>query len=361
MTTYLQEQSFYEDLYDLHTIEECIDWFNKLKNGMEKHRAEFVPEPPHHTDFDHEVLKACSYTVNTLKITRYRHRKQSVAEWMEKDRKRQEVFDSAIPDDPQCDKCQNLMEVIDKYMQEPLNKEPKVYFMYQCYKCKFKKIIYADGSPWDFVPPVCPKCKGKLEDKYSRKGDVLKTTTSCVSCSYKSVEVIDFKKNNAEREKEAKRRKYLLDTYRSEFCLDDVEGPKAVSNLDGIIRIVDEWKAQEKKEKDPVFQKSKQLKQIKLNQLKEILKNAIEKDGYSDLQFKQPDMGKYVTIEFTVTESNNDRSEYHSTHTLSKLIKTALKATNWRLMSEGIHYRIGILSGRLKAYETEEDLISLVK
>jgi hypothetical protein len=30
-------------------------------------------------------------------------------------------------------------------------------------------------------------------------------------------------------------------------------------------------------------------------------------------------------------------------------------------MSDGIYYRLGILSGRLKAYEREEDLVGLVK
>jgi hypothetical protein len=38
-----------------------------------------------------------------------------------------------------------------------------------------------------------------------------------------------------------------------------------------------------------------------------------------------------------------------------------LAGTNWRLMSEGVTDRLGYLQGRLKAYETEEDLLELVK
>ncbi len=30
-------------------------------------------------------------------------------------------------------------------------------------------------------------------------------------------------------------------------------------------------------------------------------------------------------------------------------------------MSEGINYRLGYLSGRLKGYETEEDLMKIIK
>ena len=48
-----------------------------------------------------------------------------------------------------------------------------------------------------------------------------------------------------------------------------------------------------------------------------------------------------------------------SEDTLKKLIKEALADTNWRLMSDGIHYRLGYLSGNLKAYEQEEDLFEL--
>jgi hypothetical protein len=49
-----------------------------------------------------------------------------------------------------------------------------------------------------------------------------------------------------------------------------------------------------------------------------------------------------------------------SKRTLKKLVDAALKDTNWRLMSDGISYRLGYLSGRLRAYEREEDLKDLV-
>jgi len=44
---------------------------------------------------------------------------------------------------------------------------------------------------------------------------------------------------------------------------------------------------------------------------------------------------------------------------LQKLIKSTLEKTNWRLMSEGVYYKLGILSGRLRGYENDEDLLNL--
>lgn len=31
---YLKGDQYYIDLYDLHTIEECLDWYKSLKKGM---------------------------------------------------------------------------------------------------------------------------------------------------------------------------------------------------------------------------------------------------------------------------------------------------------------------------------------
>lgn len=46
---------------------------------------------------------------------------------------------------------------------------------------------------------------------------------------------------------------------------------------------------------------------------------------------------------------------------LQKIMKSSLKDANWRLMSDGVSYRLGILTSRLRAYEKEEDLLKLVR
>jgi len=357
----LQNYSFYEEQYDIHTIEECLGWFNSMKAGMEKHRSEFVPEPPHHTDFDYEVLKVCSYSTNVLIAERYRHKKETIAEWMDKDRIKQELYDSATPEDPSCNKCGSLMQVIERNLHDYLDKPAKVSFMYECLTCKSKIIRYSDGSPWDYKRPTCPKCGGTLRDKCTGNKDLLKITTTCTICDYKNADVTDFKKSREKRQKDEKRRQWLLKEYREQFCLNDTNGPEAVRSIDDILRIMREWKERDKKEADPVFQKAKKLKTLKFNQLKELVFKAIEHEGYSDLQFQVPEMGRNVIIPFTLADTKEDRHEYDSRKILRKLINNALEKTNWRLMSEGISYRLGILSGRLKAYESEEELMNLVK
>jgi hypothetical protein len=128
-----------------------------------------------------------------------------------------------------------------------------------------------------------------------------------------------------------------------------------------ISRLVDEMKENEKKDKDPQIQKARQLKKLTVIQLGKLIEDTIEKEGYKDLKFGKPEMGQYVIIDFSVNEAKEDRKDYDSQNTLKKLIKTALEDTSWRLMSDGIQYRLGILTGRLKAYEREEDLVGLVQ
>jgi len=68
-----------------------------------------------------------------------------------------------------------------------------------------------------------------------------------------------------------------------------------------------------------------------------------------------------VNIGAVVIQNVNLKKRHNSRNNLRKLIKKTLEKTNWRLMSEGINYRLGYLNGRLKGYENEEDLMRIVK
>lgn len=65
-------------------------------------------------------------------------------------------------------------------------------------------------------------------------------------------------------------------------------------------------------------------------------------------------------VPFTVHDIRQGREDRASCHDLQKLVKETLEDTNWRLMSKGVSYRLGMLEGRFKAYEKEEDLVKLV-
>ncbi len=87
----------------------------------------------------------------------------------------------------------------------------------------------------------------------------------------------------------------------------------------------------------------------------------IEKEDYINLEFSKPELEKSIIINFTTQDNKTGRREYDSRIQLQRILKKVLAKTNWRLMSEGVNCRLGILSGRLRGYENEEDLLKLVK
>lgn len=65
-------------------------------------------------------------------------------------------------------------------------------------------------------------------------------------------------------------------------------------------------------------------------------------------------------VEFSV-QDESDRDSNESVRLLTKEIKTCIFYTNWRLMSDGLIDRLGFITGRIKGYETTEDILQLGK
>lgn len=360
---YAKDRSYYEDQYDLHTIEECLDWYWSIRKKFEANRKHKDFKNYSDKKFNQEVHKVCSYTVNVIKAERFRKRKDRIQEWMGWGQKTQDIFDnSQEPSDIVCSQCSSPVKLISKDLMNAYDDDAYVLFMFECVKCKKRRAVYEDGREWHSEPPKCPKCQGDLiSDIKHRKKDILVFTYSCKKCGYKREDLEVFEKSRKETEAKEARDKKLLKEYREEFCYSEEDGLSAIQSLDGIKAFMDEIKATKKKEADPIYKKAMKLKKLKLNQLKDLLEKVIKDKGYGDLQFDKPEMGVNVVVGFTITDTDDSREERDSIYTLQRLIKTALLGTNWRLMSDGISYRLGILTGRLKAYETEEDLMKLVK
>jgi DNA-directed RNA polymerase subunit RPC12/RpoP len=204
MFQYLKERQYYIDLYDLHTIEECLDWYWRLRKGMEQHRNELQKSDPDH-DFDTEVHKGCSYVVNALKGERYRHKNERIDEWMAKDKKLQDLQDNTLPpENIRCEDCHSKTKLIETTLHESFaDNTARVSFMFECLKCQKRAVYYEDGSKWEYEREKCKDCHVVLESKAEsdKKNDTLTMTTFCPNCTYKVVHVTDFKRNDEERKR----------------------------------------------------------------------------------------------------------------------------------------------------------------
>lgn len=92
----------------------------------------------------------------------------------------------------------------------------------------------------------------------------------------------------------------------------------------------------------------------KIAELTPILQSRLEKAGYVEFSLDKPEVGKIVYIGFSCLDSKSDRRDYESRKTLQTTVRKAFSDTNWRLASDGIAYRLGYLTGRLRAYENED-------
>lgn len=358
---YLQNKQYYIDSYDIHTIEECLKYYWAIKDGFEKKRLSKEFKKYTKEEFNNQVHKAASYTVNAVKGERYRHKAETISKWTESDRQMQEKYDNTIPSVVHCTECFSETTIFSKTLHDAYGKNARMLFMYECTKCKKRQALFEDGTKWNYQPPMCPKCNTPLKSKSTYKNEVDTTVNTCPKCKYTQKEIYDFKKSRIEREQKEARDKKLLIDYRNDFCYSDKDGQEAVQSLDNLVRAVDDWKEREKKVADPVYQKAMKLKKLTIIEVEKLITKAAEKEKYVKLMLDKLEIGKQVIVGFTIQDEDPKRREYDSKNILQKLIKKALEKTNWRLTSEGVNYRLGYLTGRLKGLENEDDLIDIYK
>lgn len=362
MYRYLKEYHYYVDHYDLQTIEDCLDYYNGIKGRLKKERPTEELKKLSDKEFYREISKTASYVVNIMKAKRYERKKEVIHEWIERDRKIQERYDNAIPPEGVlCKRCFSPTKDFSKDLHNPYGENSKILFLFECPKCKKRQALYDDGMEWKLEKQNCPKCNQPLDEKSTYTKDILTTVHSCPNCSYKNKETYDFKKSEKENKKREAREKKLLTEYREDFCVNDEVGENMLHAYELLSKLYDEYKEKERRKKDPIIQQIQKLKKLTVIQLKKLIGGSLKKESYTDLKFGKLEIGKYVIVDFSVLETMDDRKEYNSQQILRKLIKRLLEDTNWRLMSDGIDYRLGILTGRLKAYEREEDLIEILK
>jgi len=114
-------------------------------------------------------------------------------------------------------------------------------------------------------------------------------------------------------------------------------------------------KFKERDDNKELYDAVAKIKKLTVFELEKLLAPILEKQGYVRLKFGEPNMDRNFQLPFTVQESKPDRKDRASTYDLSRLIKKSLTDTNWRLMTDDISCRMGILTGRLRAYEKEKD------
>lgn len=350
---YLKPELYYSDLYDRFTVEECRHWEKKgvsedwatIKDKTKKSKINKIKK-------EFTVNVVIPTALYFLKGDRYVKKSETIRGWMEKDRAKDELLNSAnSPEGIQCLTCGSAVNPTFKDLHDwgPDGKN-RVLFMYDCPNgCLPRRAFFDNGEEYRPKSHLCPKCKSKLKSITQKGKNKLIVVDSCTKCSYKDEIDLSSKKEKIDKN-------FVKD--RERFCLTAEQGGEYIDfkmRQENLARVLEKWRGKEKTQK--VLAK---IKKIPVAGLKQFLIPPLEKQGYIKLDFSKPQIDRDIIIQFTVQDNKADRIEYDSHHALQKLIKQTLSDTNWRLMSDGINYRLGILSGRLRGYENEEDLLKLI-
>lgn len=349
---YLKPYQHYADLYDRLTVEDC----RRLEEGAK-------PFPNKKLKTKAQVEKAGAIRMadmllmKTLTGERYAQKKSTIDKWMSHDEKKDRIYAAAqAPGNITCLTCGRLMFVESKHMWGTADNEDKVLFFYDCpLKHVPRRAFYHDGEEWKADPHPCPKCATELERKTvkeSTKGVVF--IDHCSGCGYTHKDKLSL---TTKKEK--------IDPHfardRARFCLSDKDGEEYIDfkyKMKGAIELMEQ--IQKREDNKDELEKVAKLKKLKIVEVEQLLVPILEKESYIKLQFQSPEMKRDIILPFTVHDAK-DRSERVSEADLKKVLKESLEETNWRLMSDGVNYRLGMLSGRLRAFEREDDLLELVK
>lgn len=359
---YLKDEQYYIDRYDLLTIKECLEVIGMFRDIYKDSLSGDEFKGMSQEDKYSDTTKIMYWFLWFTQAQQYKNKKEAIRKWMESDQIKQEKYDSTLePRNVHCPACKTTMNPTGtKYLEDYTDQPMRVMFLFRCIKCKKQEYVYGNGEVRVFKPDLCSKCSKEIEVTHSKSknGKVITWTRKCRACGHTETEVDDFEKSHQEYLQKEQDEKELLEKYRTAFCLTEEEGEKYLFELEAMEyarQISDEEK---QKYDNSAYQQVSKLKKLTVIELEKLLTEVLEKANYTKLSFTTPEIGQFIFIPFTLQDADTSRRGNISTETLEKLLKSTLENTNWRLIDR-VNYRLGFLSGRLKGYEREEDLLKL--
>jgi len=363
---YLKSREHYEELYDQGTVERCRSGERVVNDSFREVAKKAGPKALEERKPGWYLLYSQTYfgLVETPAAARAVRREQTINEWMERnEQKERRLANAHLAKTPYCRVCGKDMELINRdYMHRESNASAErddILLMFECVPCNKRVAYWEDGTEWEGHKTYCEKCKGEMKSTHKKHMGVITMIYTCPKCGHSYDYVLDLNKDDPVT-KEPADPFYELDRKRFIFDSDMMfKYEQKGQHLQRLLKL--EATIADQAVYTDIYEAIKDIKKLKVAQLTEILKPVLEKAGYTEFKLDQPEIGREVAVGFSCLDAKPEREEYNSKKELQKLIAKKLDDTNWRLMSEGVSYRVGYLTGRLRAYESEEELRKLVE
>lgn len=128
----LKNRQYYIDLYDKHTVDIC----RRIEKSRERGTVVLgTDEDSDEADYAHAEKIATTMSLYFETGERYLNKEKTIQKWMDDDRKRDELYESAqAPEGIRCLTCRNRVTSTFKILWDELDKEDRILFMYDCPK-----------------------------------------------------------------------------------------------------------------------------------------------------------------------------------------------------------------------------------
>jgi hypothetical protein len=259
------------------------------------------------------------------------------------------VKTTPIPHNIKCNTCRITMNVVTHFFKESNN---QMLFIFECpNEHKPRKAILPNGTEYFFPKRRCLDCSGEESSSIVKENKIITWTVTCLSCGKETIDTYPLEDDINLPIKAEDRDKYCdgfknMKTFR-----------QSIIEFGELAKTIMEAHNEREEKKNLGFEN---IQKPTIPQLEVLLQKVLEENGFIKLQFEKPDLGRQVVIAFSLQDPTT-RTEKESIKVITKAIKKSLFTTNWRLMAEGISFRLGYLTGRLKSYEQDEDLMKIAK
>lgn len=356
---HLKPKQYYIDLYDKHTVDMCRRAKEINKNC---HKPVNTPEDE---IFNSMMDLICEVSLYSRAGERYKYKNETINDWMRRDEERDRFFENVKPPEGiTCLQCGRLLFVEIETEEIGFDKDPdRMMYIYSCPLGHLpRRIFFDNGEEYKPKEYKCKKCGSSTKEESKREGSILFSKITCNNCG--EVEIWEHDLNRKEKIQEEKI-DLNLEADRKEYCLDDQEGGKYISHSASLIHITELMKEERVKEKEleenkQIYEKVSKIKKLNIIDLEKLLQPELEKNNFIRFKTKELEVDRHILLPFIVYESDSQRNEKESVKNLIKIINEVLEDTNWRLNKE-VDYRLGMLSGKLRAYEKDEDIIVMLK
>ena len=149
---------------------------------------------------------------------------------------------------------------------------------------------------------------------------------------------------------------------RERFCISDEAGQEYL-RVRASLQQLEAWStaAAKREEAEDRAKHIAALKRLTVFELEALLTTELASHQFVRFVLGSPEMGRQFLVPFSLQDAKPGRTAEDSMADLTEQITELLADTTWRLVHDSVFYRLGLLSGRLQAYEQEEDLQSLFR